>query len=419
MHCIHLAFFPYVTGKVCLAHTKQKCAHIQDQICEFKNRIIALNTPINRAAFCLIIILSTFFSFIGWLIHVTTKPYELYPPELIEHLNGACNEYENWKYKYEVTQQFGKGPFSCVAIIARTHVETQETTRFAVKIIPENAVPRPGLSYWFNPLNWLVSKRKVKQVFRNEASALKALSVNPFMAGYAEARKARNTAYFFLNIPQGDTLASILATSGGKISDHVFLHLAVELSCTIDYLHTRGLTCGELSPESIFVGNDGHIYFMNSDLLTIDTAPYFVLHGDTPFATKMENRKDFGQDWCNLGLLLLQLKTGAQPYTDGNGQVHRRTIESLYHMRDQRAASLINGLLNRHLFGEPLRKHEIFTGVEWDVALRKGYMSPLFMAHDLENANGLFTLDHIENDKEMDDIVRYLQGIGRYKIYSL
>ena len=119
--------------------------------------------------------------------------------------------------------------------------------------------------------------------------------------------------------------------------------------------------------------------------------------------------------------------TGKQPETDNTGKFTKIALSSLDNAFDKDMAALIKDLLNLNTTKASnsktgFRDHAFFSGLDWHAVERRTEMSPLFLAHDLEANDVHFTADslsHEHADREIEEVVRYLQGVGDYKVKSL
>ena len=198
------------------------------------------------------------------------------PSDITLALADAEDARKTCVYDFEILKVLGGGSFCRLAIVSRTHKATGITTKFAVKIMSTNGIPRPGFFSLLNPLNWILPNRTVNAGIYKETLALKSLIGSPFSAGYACAKMARDSVYYFLDIPQGNTLKSVLVQNG-PMEKPCLRFVAAELVSAIQDMHEHGMTCGDFDPDTVVIGNNGHVKLMTPGLLSLNIEKCWTL----------------------------------------------------------------------------------------------------------------------------------------------
>ena len=77
---------------------------------------------------------------------------------------------------------------------------------------------------------------------------------------------AKDIVYCCLDIQSGKSLTSILIRNG-PFKKPRLLFIAAELVYAIREMHGLGYACGEINPDTVIVGTDGHITLMSPGFL--------------------------------------------------------------------------------------------------------------------------------------------------------
>lgn len=106
----------------------------------------------------------------------------------------------------------------------------------------------------------------------------------------------------------------------------VALFFCVEIVIAITYLHSNNIVFRDLRPESILIAQDGHIklgdftFAKNLDPMYQNGKTFTICGSLEYLAPEMVQQKKEGYglqiDWWALGIIIYELLSGYQPFTD-------------------------------------------------------------------------------------------------------
>ncbi|WP_333818117.1 serine/threonine-protein kinase [Tabrizicola sp.] len=97
---------------------------------------------------------------------------------------------------------------------------------------------------------------KIVKAFLNEARSLASLN-HPNIVGVHQVFEANDTAYMVLDYIRGHDLLEIIEDRRTTLSPDQIVAIAAKLVSAIDYIHSNGLLHCDISPDNIFINQDG------------------------------------------------------------------------------------------------------------------------------------------------------------------
>ncbi|KAH9850553.1 kinase-like domain-containing protein [Lenzites betulinus] len=209
----------------------------------------------------------------------------------------------------------------------------------------------------------------------------------PFAARLHWSFEDDRAMYLVIDRTDGSNLRGVVETQG-PLLPHDAVLCAAELIEGISGMHALGIVHTSLRPESIFVGEDGHVFISDFDdavFLQDDVERQETTCG-TPRTTTspeyqapemvLEWEYDYAVDWWSFGLVLFWTLTGTHPFTHVGDADHPSIIRSkVLHSRltgdrlgmDEDAYQLISRCLQRNpalrIDGVGVKMHAYFQGM--------------------------------------------------------
>jgi 5'-AMP-activated protein kinase catalytic alpha subunit len=257
--------------------------------------------------------------------------------------------------KYRLGCTLGRGASSLV----RQGIDVETGEPFAVKIIPRTQLTsRVELARFEHQLELLLQIEHPGVV-----------KIIDFLA---------DDIYFYLvmNLVTGDTLLSYME-SPDRLTDELLKSLAMQLLCTLEYLHDHSIAHRDLKLENVMVGSDGHITlidlgfsrFANSGQMftTPCGSPVYV----APEVLSSKTYDGKAADMWSCGVILYTLATHELPW-DGrtNLQIYKQITDGQYEVPpevDPLCADLIRSLMTVdwtvRLTAKAAKEHPWLSGV--------------------------------------------------------
>ncbi|XP_040207986.1 protein kinase C delta type-like [Rana temporaria] len=199
-------------------------------------------------------------------------------------------------------------------------------------------------------------------------------------------------------------------------------HLAAELLCGLDFLHSNGVAHRDLKPENIFIDGTGHVRIGDFGLAATNMFGSKTLTGRTgtqsywaPEVVRCQPY-DTSADYFSLGTLLCKTVFGVNPFHGESMKEIMRNIcckiPRLQRGIDPVLADFLCKLLRKdqNMRKEAvanIRQHPFFNGVNWEeVEARK--TPPPF-------ANQLSPMEMTASVIELEDLVKHQQPISDTK----
>ncbi|KAI0638867.1 kinase-like domain-containing protein [Trametes polyzona] len=210
--------------------------------------------------------------------------------------------------------------------------------------------------------------------------------------------------------------------SQGPLSSPEAIACAAELVEGISGLHALGIVHTTLKPDSILIGEDGHLIvsdfddavFLHDDderdLVTPRVPPPNSLQYQAPEMI-LGWEYDYAVDWWSFGLVLFWVLMGTHPFIEQKDADHASIVQSkILHAAftdeqlamDENACHLIIRCLQRNpalrIDGPGVRMHAYFHGVNWEDVVTKRAEAPFARQRD----SPIQDLDDREHEAEED-----------------
>jgi len=95
--------------------------------------------------------------------------------------------------------------------------------------------------------------------FLYEAKTLARFSEHPNIVTVRDFFPANGTAYMVMNYIEGKTLEQYLKNAGGKIPFPKMLEIMMPVMDALREVHQAGIMHRDISPDNIFIRNDGRV----------------------------------------------------------------------------------------------------------------------------------------------------------------
>jgi protein kinase A len=271
---------------------------------------------------------------------------------------------------YEVKQTLGTGSFGRV----RLALKKGTSEYYALKILKKNEILR---------------LKQTDHIF-SEFSILKNLR-HPFLVSLVSFTQDNRCLYFCLELVQGGELFSYLRTVGKLASVHTQVY-AAQVVCMFQYMHSLNVIYRDLKPENLLIAADGYLKLTDFGFAKVVTGRTYTLCGTPEYlAPEILLNKGHGKpvDWWTLGILLYEMLTGIDPFSDDDPMmIYKKILKARVKFPknfDPNAKSLVKHLLASDLskrYGnllrgvEDIKHHRFFYGMDWQRLLEKQLPMP-------------------------------------------
>lgn len=228
--------------------------------------------------------------------------------------------------------------------------------------------------------------------------------------------------HLFLLTEQSQNYLVNLIESERRLSTKVTRFYAAEILLAIQYLHSKGLSYGFLSPSNVMIGDDGHVKLRYDFLNGIDAVVGNV--EDNLEYASMDRLSDGGvlfvSDYWSIGILIYKMIVGTTPFAastvDGTISKIKECSPVFPEFFDPDAKDLVSRLLvmtvsDRLGYNEGdadvVRGHPFFCGIDWNKVLEKSIEPPfLFNTTRKDNPSRpaglrvLYTTDYLPDQKD-------------------
>ncbi len=235
---------------------------------------------------------------------------------------------------------------------------------------------------------------------------------------------------FVFKSPEGLSLLSPVASGG-----HLFSYLqrerrfhvdkariySAELTCGLEYLHSRLIIPASPKPENIVLDASGHVSLCNPSLFwpeEKDGIPIVPREGDIPAPELLLGQEaSEAADWWSLGVLLHEMLTGLTPFYHEDVQEQRRQIINQALQLPEGLPTAARDILIELLDKDPAKRlgangvsavkaHPFFEGVNW-LDLAQPSREATFDPNQAE------TVFRVEPDEVRDSRVYHETGVQR------
>ncbi|CAJ0967091.1 unnamed protein product [Ranitomeya imitator] len=225
----------------------------------------------------------------------------------------------------------------------------------------------------------------------NEKLVLQIAERSPFLCASFATFQTSDYLFYVMDYMVGGDLHQLIKIKAPFDMETTRLYTA-ELTCGLQFLHSRGIIHRDLKPLNVFIDGDSHAKIGDFGLSKIDVYEDQKVSGyaGTPKYMAPEvfrlEKYDGAVDWFSLGVIVCEMSSGKYPFYNGNDRM-RLKMSILYedpiYPRDLNTdiKDLINNLLlksaeKRRLFvKEQLRTHLMFQTTDWG-AIESGKLPP-------------------------------------------
>ncbi|KAI0641109.1 kinase-like domain-containing protein [Trametes meyenii] len=207
----------------------------------------------------------------------------------------------------------------------------------------------------------------------------------PFVTRLYWSFEDERAMYLVIDWTDDRSLRSVVQNHG-PLLPHEAVICAAELAEGITGLHAHGIVHTNLRPESVLIGEDGHVIVsdLDSAVFLYDDAERYLRPRTRRSASAREYKApelmlgweyDYAVDWWSFGLLLYWAMTGTHPFANSADVDHPEIVRSkILHANltddrlgmDESAYQLIYRCLQRNpalrIDGLGVKKHEYFDG---------------------------------------------------------
>ena len=140
---------------------------------------------------------------------------------------------------------------------------------------------------------------------------------HPNIVSITTAEKQDNIFFIVMEYVPGDTLETVIATSG-RLEIDLALDYARQITCAVEHAHAQGVIHRDLRPANVLVAESGTLKvadFGTSRFLEI-AAHGTTIIGSPPYMAPEQFRGEavFASDLYSLGITMYQMLTGVLPY---------------------------------------------------------------------------------------------------------
>ena len=185
---------------------------------------------------------------------------------------------------------------------------------------------------------------------------------SPFIAEMKYAFQSSTKLYMGYEFLPGGNLLGLI-NSGSPISELDVRMYVAEIGLALHELHMNGIVYGNLKPENILIGGDGHLKLSDFRLCkgVSSAPPGYGLDLDFTAPEVLENKSyGYGVDWWALGILAWQMLYRSLPFQDEN---RVEVMEKILHEQPTFQCStdpLLTDLIQRLLNKDPQKR------ADWD-----------------------------------------------------
>ena len=110
--------------------------------------------------------------------------------------------------------------------------------------------------------------------FRAEAEILHQLSDVPEVVRYIESFDENNTAYYVMELLEGQNLQEYLRTRGKNLSFYQAVDLLMPMILGLEKIHQRNTTHRDIKPSNIYICNDGNVRILDFGAASAEGSVY-------------------------------------------------------------------------------------------------------------------------------------------------
>eukprot|EP00123_Amoebidium_parasiticum_P015583 comp23045_c1_seq1/m.36878 comp23045_c1_seq1/g.36878 ORF comp23045_c1_seq1/g.36878 comp23045_c1_seq1/m.36878 type:complete len:426 (-) comp23045_c1_seq1:188-1465(-) len=294
--------------------------------------------------------------------------------------------------QFKLLRSVGKGAFGKVCIVMKR--DTKKL--YAMKYMNKQKC---------------IEEKAVKNVL-NERKILDLLN-HPLMVNLWFAFQDDEDMFMVVDLMLGGDLRYHLQRYGPFTESRVRQY-AAELSCALEYIHSQNIIHRDIKPDNILMDSDGHVHLADFNVAAF-LPPNGILHsraGTRPYmAPEMVLRQGYtvGADWWSLGVTLLELLRGKNPFRGSTAEEVAEAIVSLeitYPSNlHEHTVAFLHDLLDRDMskrIGTPqsmdrLKKHVFFANLAcpWEDVPKYGLKPEFVPDKDKVNCDAMYELEEM------------------------
>ncbi|OMJ68879.1 hypothetical protein SteCoe_33533 [Stentor coeruleus] len=274
---------------------------------------------------------------------------------------------------FEILQVLGKGSFGEVFLVQKR----DQKTLYAMKVLRKDKIMGQNLI-------------KYAKTERNVLSYVK----HPFIVGLNYSFQTPEKLFLILDYCPGGDLG--FQISREKKFDEFRARIYIcEVLLALEELHKRDIIFRDLKPDNIVLDEEGHAMLTDFGLSkegVYDSCMARSFCGSVAYlAPEMIKRQGHGKavDWYLLGVLLYEMLVGTPPYFSPNRDQLIQNIQSgklkLPASLSGETKNLLKELMQRDpnkrlgtkRDAEEVKEHRYFTGVNWEIVLRRELKPPM------------------------------------------
>lgn len=267
---------------------------------------------------------------------------------------------------FKFISTIGKGSFAKVVLVQRK----SSTQLFAIKLISKDHF----------------SDIKKLEYVRNERNVLIGFE-NAYIVKLHHIFESQNNICFVLDFMQGGCL-SYHIEKNTCCTMEILIFIAAEVLVALESLHEKGFIYRDLKPDNILFDTSGHLKLADFNLSINKAEINNSLCGTPDFAAPevfLEVDQGVEVDFWAYGVLLFNISEGFLPFHSENRfELSNNVLELLYDHR--KAPAVIRDLIQKFLVLDPkqrltsytdIKKHKLFSKIDWDLARNRSLPSPL------------------------------------------
>jgi len=194
----------------------------------------------------------------------------------------------------------------------------------------------------------------------------------------------------------------------GKFSEKIAQIFAAEVFLGLEHLHSFGIIYRDLKPENVLFDKDGHVcltdFGISKHLDSIDDRTKTLCGTPSYLAPEIIKGCSYGPevDWWSLGVLILEMTTGQNPFRSKNIHQTMKWILSKPILFPTSLKSPTVDIISKLLGRDPkvrlgcgqagpreIQSHPFFKGIDWEDLMLKKVKSPfkLSVSNDQDTSN--------------------------------
>jgi len=224
-----------------------------------------------------------------------------------------------------------------------------------------------------------------------------------------------------------------------RLSEETTKFYLAQIVLALVHLHSHNIVYRDVKTENILIDEHGYLKLADFGLSQLDIeGPHDAksLCGTIYYLAPEVLRKEkygknidcwsLGNEFIKLGILMFEMMTGNPPFYDEKDQ---NTLFSILNDEveypqnfSNSAISLLTGLLvkdpSKRMTSLEAKNHEFFTGINWEILIRKEYNPPYIPSKQIEGHSTIPELSQFQSDgtsnsyRNFDGMVLLTQGFS-------